>query len=330
MEEYDLHSEDNIYFLLFTGSYDVNDSYEWFSLENADKIDLQLESSDNINILVYYSLDTPQRDRGYKNERIVRFYINEKLLRLRKMRDDSPNVAVRGQRADLFPGNGGHFFEFRDVPRRGLELELGVQEVKFTVDSGSILARLAEFVRGINLYDPENFYIKTTIKERLIDEDPDRDSDGDNHTHQNLTPAEKIQNLASQRVETASGLQEKDATELKSSPQAKAVRVESVKIQGTDKIKLRLDPNLFLERKGLQSSLTKEGAAFTAFLKSRGYEIRTTTPLRSKGAEKIELILSRKEATFKEKRKIESLEAIYAFNKVASMLLTEPYFAGIL
>ena len=260
--------------------------------------EIELIGSEKIVLLAYFENGPSESDDKCE------FKINGKKISLSKVPVDLYQSDLDDEPGYWFHGSYGNSY---------LNFSGGVNQIEVETKDES--------------EDPAISSIPVYFKFKSADEDPDNISETGKHDdHTKGTPTEEIRAMASQRAKPFGGLQQSDAVELKSSKEATAVGVESVELQGTDKIKLRLDAELFLARKGFQSSVSEKGEAFTAFLKSRGYEIRTMTPLRSQGAEKIELILSRKEATFKEKRKIESLEAIYAFNKVASMLLTEPYF----
>lgn len=320
---YPLHGADDLWFLLFTGDYDSSINHRWHSLPHAATggraLKLELQSSKTISILVHYDNDRPVRPAGperYAGQDKVKFKFNDHEIILSKIDSDSANADAIGP-SSSFTGNGT-FFELDKASLDSLGLETGVQNIDMVVDNRGYYGNAGNFEVGS---------FKLELTSTIVASDPDdQSSSGEHEDGPEKSPDEQIKRTADQRAKTKGDIQKTDAEEIRDSSQGKNVQVENIEVTDSSrKIKLRINADSFLKRQGAQSSISQKGEAFTAFLRSKGYEIITMTPLKSKNGEKIELILSRKEASFKEKRKIETLEAIYAFNKVASMLLTEPY-----
>lgn len=94
-------------------------------------------------------------------------------------------------------------------------------------------------------------------------------------------------------------------------------------------LSLKVDSRVFFEKtkryKNIEEAVrSKKGEEFLEFIKTKGYEVERI----SQGpGNDINLVVKQRKlaVSYKEERKIKSVEALYAFNRVASMLLTEPY-----
>ena len=103
--------------------------------------------------------------------------------------------------------------------------------------------------------------------------------------------------------------------------------------EGPVAIKFRVNANMFKgavkDLKDLNlDNLSEDGQKFIALIGSYGYQVGDISLVKTKAkgeVQKVDIEISKTLLTFKQKRKIESFEALYAFNKVASILLTEPY-----
>jgi len=230
------------------------------------------------------------------------------------------------------------FIKINKVPIP-LIANLGDDKSLFVTDVNTILSSTAY---GLNVGNNTNVSIlwdnapeePVTSKISFIEsnpapeEDDEDEDDGGSHDHESLDPRRnKIEEQASIRRKNA----EKTNTtigELKDSQTSKKNKtIISIKKTSDTSIQLGIAGSLFFELKSprdLKSvkdrKLTDEGKKLLSFLRSKGYqitEVKYGTYLTAK--------LVSVASTYEGRRRIEAAEALISFERVASVLLTEPY-----
>ena len=216
-----------------------------------------------------------------------------------------------------------YYYQTNPIQLSDMGLSIGNGNlIEIDVNDGAL--GLADFYLNISLTG----YDRSTEEEEG-DEEEETDKHGDAEPEEGNPVDKAILKEQGKKAET-----EQKAKELEETLKNQDSNITVAKLKRSGKILEVNIPHGFLEPTAKKLNQSKAGLKLLEIFKTNGYKVtsfkkgkKENLNIKEKGTP-TEIVLERVnvETSFKQKRINDSIEALYAYNRVASILLTEPYF----
>ena len=292
MADITLNLNPNIEFEIFVEERTIFSNVAPGQLSFIDSQEIVIENNEKIKISVILFQKTT-----FAAFNKIELKINNKVIVLEKIETEASELR----------------FESNSLELKDLELTVG--------NNNALALKILETDYSGNLTFKKKDESETTV---------DEEEDGSDSHKSEENPVQRVKSEAKGKVTAAKESRGNAAQELLTKNPTNIPA--SVLANGREEIRLGVNGDLFLKSlkkkyKDFKSAeKSKEGKAFLDFLEDKGYEV-STIRFAAGSKKTLEIILKERKELLKyeERRKLEAVEALYSFNRVASILLTEPY-----